>query len=280
MIKNHSFYIPDIEYLTDIEGLLKYLTFKVSQAHICLHCNGKGKSFRSIEAVRKHMIDKGHTMIGFEDGGEEEIAPYYSFEKETWNDPMIHEKKSSISPKDGSNTSHPQEGNSDDDDAYFEDISDTASGEYMDDEQYQQAAIISPDESELILPSGKRIGHRDYRRYYKQYIRPKPELEASSDMDDENNHHLGYDKPMYSEGEHSNNMNQTDESHSSTVMMKSQERQLHLKNLNMSSYIPSSSIKEKSQIIDQKKWLKILHKKLLALGIKHNNQRHFRKQIL
>lgn len=55
----HSFFIPDIEYLVDMKGLLIYLGEKVCQGFMCLWCNESGKNFHSIESVQAHMIDKG-----------------------------------------------------------------------------------------------------------------------------------------------------------------------------------------------------------------------------
>jgi len=39
--------------------------------------------------------------------------------------------------------------------------------------------VITEDETELILPSGVRLGHRALNRYYKQKFRP-PEVRARS----------------------------------------------------------------------------------------------------
>lgn len=52
----HSFFIPDIEYLVDLKGLVRYLGEKISVGNVCLYCNGKGREMRSLEAVRKHMV--------------------------------------------------------------------------------------------------------------------------------------------------------------------------------------------------------------------------------
>lgn len=59
MSDNHSFFIPDIEYLVDIKGLLVYLGEKICQGFMCLWCNDSGKNFHSIESAQTHMIDKG-----------------------------------------------------------------------------------------------------------------------------------------------------------------------------------------------------------------------------
>ncbi|KAJ8969985.1 hypothetical protein NQ317_007032 [Molorchus minor] len=69
----HSFFIPDIEYCTDLNGLLRYLGF------MCLWCNEKGKTFHSADAARKHMIDKGHCKMIHEGIVLAEYADYYDY---------------------------------------------------------------------------------------------------------------------------------------------------------------------------------------------------------
>lgn len=59
----HGFFIPDREYLVDLKGLLLYLSEKVAIGNVCLFCNGKGKEYKSMDAVRKHMIDKSHCKV-------------------------------------------------------------------------------------------------------------------------------------------------------------------------------------------------------------------------
>lgn len=59
----HSFFIPDAEYCSDVEGLLSYLAEKVCRDFICLWCNEKGRTFYSVTSVRQHMIEKGHTKM-------------------------------------------------------------------------------------------------------------------------------------------------------------------------------------------------------------------------
>lgn len=52
----HSLFIPDIEFLVDLRGLIRYLGEKISVGNVCIFCNGKGRGLRSIDAVRKHMV--------------------------------------------------------------------------------------------------------------------------------------------------------------------------------------------------------------------------------
>uniref|UniRef100_A0A1I8P8T1 C2H2-type domain-containing protein n=1 Tax=Stomoxys calcitrans TaxID=35570 RepID=A0A1I8P8T1_STOCA len=79
MSEAHSFFIPDVEYCTDIEGLLHYLGEKVAVYFICLWCNDRGKTFYSLDAVRKHMVDKGHCQMLHEGLALAEYADYYDY---------------------------------------------------------------------------------------------------------------------------------------------------------------------------------------------------------
>jgi len=63
MSSEHSFFLPDPEYVTNVEGLIEYLGAKVGQGHMCLWCNEKGKRFLAVGDVQKHMVDKGHCKM-------------------------------------------------------------------------------------------------------------------------------------------------------------------------------------------------------------------------
>lgn len=79
MSETHSFFIPDVEYCTDIEGLIHYLGEKVAVYFICLWCNDRGKTFYSLDAVRKHMLDKGHCNMLHEGLALAEYSDYYDY---------------------------------------------------------------------------------------------------------------------------------------------------------------------------------------------------------
>ncbi|XP_023560685.1 zinc finger protein 622 isoform X2 [Octodon degus] len=79
MTKVHSFFIPDIEYLFDLKGLIKYLGEKVGVGKICLWCNEKGRSFYSTEAVQAHMNDKSHCKLFTDGDAALEFADFYDF---------------------------------------------------------------------------------------------------------------------------------------------------------------------------------------------------------
>ncbi|KAH8549515.1 C2H2 type zinc-finger-domain-containing protein [Umbelopsis sp. PMI_123] len=133
MEKAHGFFVPDPDYLKDTSGLLHHLTNKLVQEHLCLYCNGRGREYRSLEAVRAHMIDCGHCKVSFETIGDlEEVIEFYDY------DLSVIENDMEI-------------------DASFKT------------RNIQSSELV---ETELILPSGTRIGHRSFNVYYRQSLRP------------------------------------------------------------------------------------------------------------
>lgn len=86
----HSFFLPDTEYLVDVEGLLQYLGEKVAIGNVCLWCPANkvdeeghpvGNEFGSLEAVRAHMKAKGHCKLAYDTEWErQEVSEYYDFE--------------------------------------------------------------------------------------------------------------------------------------------------------------------------------------------------------
>lgn len=79
MHKKHGFFIPDVEYLKDPTGLLTYVGLKVKRDFTCLYCNERCQPFQSMEAVRKHMIAKGHCKLRYGDGGDDEEGELEDF---------------------------------------------------------------------------------------------------------------------------------------------------------------------------------------------------------
>jgi pre-60S factor REI1 len=75
----HSFFISEPGYCKNAEGLVEYLQEKVEEGLMCITCeNKKTKDFNSGEAVRQHMLDKGHCFMKTDDGYEEYLS-YYDF---------------------------------------------------------------------------------------------------------------------------------------------------------------------------------------------------------
>eukprot|EP00064_Thunnus_orientalis_P024737 superscaffoldBa00011084_g25044 len=79
MTKVHSFFIPDVEFLVDLKGLVRYLGEKIGAGNVCLWCNEKGRSFYSTEAVQSHMTDKSHCKLFTDGDAALEFADFYDF---------------------------------------------------------------------------------------------------------------------------------------------------------------------------------------------------------
>ncbi|KAM4604756.1 cytoplasmic 60S subunit biogenesis factor ZNF622 [Polymixia lowei] len=133
MTRVHSFFIPDVEFLVDLKGLIRYLGEKVGAGNVCLWCNEKGRSFYSTEAVQGHMTDKSHCKLFTDGDAALEFADFYDFR-----------------------SSYPDRKEGEDAEMEDEDLPDDKNLEYDD------------DTLELTLPSGATIGHRSLMRYYKQ----------------------------------------------------------------------------------------------------------------
>lgn len=141
----HSFFIPDTEYCISLEQLVEYLLIKVTKDFICLWCNDKGKTFNSLDSIRKHMTDKGHCKMLYEGDALAEYVDFYDY-----------------------SSSYPdhEEGMDVDADIDNEDADTVGGGSSHDDGE----------EFQLVLPSGAVLGHRSLLRYYKQKLNPERQL--------------------------------------------------------------------------------------------------------
>ena len=137
MTRSHSFFIPDLEYVVDLKGLVAYLCEKVGMGNMCLYCNDKGKSFFSLEAVQSHMVDKGHTKMNYEGDAVLEYADFYDF-----------------------SSSYP-------------DYNPDEENEGDEIQGRESTLAVNEQTLELYLPSGAKIGHRNMRHIYKQNLPPE-----------------------------------------------------------------------------------------------------------
>ncbi|OTA81234.1 hypothetical protein M434DRAFT_401426 [Hypoxylon sp. CO27-5] len=83
MERIHSMFIPEKQYLVDLEGLIGALQQRIQEFHECLYC---GKVKNTALAVQTHMRDKGHCKIPYTSEDEQvEIGDYYDF-RSTYSD--------------------------------------------------------------------------------------------------------------------------------------------------------------------------------------------------
>lgn len=139
MSLSYGFFIPDSEFLEDLNGLIEFLNEKVRIGYTCLYCQ---RSFNSTKSCQQHMISLSHCKIAYEEGVDlDDIGDFYDF---------------------------------------------TATYEGRDDmEVDENGEIINADQElqitsagDLQLPNGLLLGHRAFRRYFKQKYRPPVENEA------------------------------------------------------------------------------------------------------
>ncbi|GLC35863.1 hypothetical protein PLESTM_000376600 [Pleodorina starrii] len=148
MFKRFGFYLPDSEYLTDPEGLLKYLGAKLQVGGVPLYIRGddsNARQFRSLHAVQRHMVDTCQCKMAYDDN-EEEYDEFYDYDMGMEDDAA-----------DGSSGAVVLAG--------------AVSG--------SSAAAVAGYElvvgggGEDGLSGGKVLGHRDFARLYRQRHRPE-----------------------------------------------------------------------------------------------------------
>lgn len=175
MSRAHGFFVPDSEYLEDLPGLMSYLADKVAVGNLCLYCNGRGRAFNGMEAVRKHMIDRSHCKIAYDNEEDQlELSDFYDF---TSSYPDAETEGGEWEDEEGDAGDDGDDG--DDDDAEV-----TGSGESTTGGKIPQGNGIryGDSELELVLPSGARLGHRSLRRYYDQTLWQTPASQQQQDQ--------------------------------------------------------------------------------------------------
>jgi len=168
-----DFFIPDRDFLTDTEGLIGYCAEKIHLGHICPYCQ---KAFKSGKDVQKHMIAKGHCKIRYEEGVDlDEWEVFYDFTQDNLNFLKENKMKKSMKALLLTNQAEDENGedDDDDDDDAWEDVSDDEDdmGGYRDIIESHGFGVTEL--GELILPSGKVIGHRTLAKYYNQKFAPE-----------------------------------------------------------------------------------------------------------
>lgn len=153
MRNTYSFYLPEVEYLVDVEGCVLHLCQKVKQYRTCLYCE---RTFRSFRACQQHMIDKSHCKIAYDtDDQVDELSDFYDFSS-SWNA-------------------------YDDDDDDGDEVWEDASTEEDDDDEEEVVEKRKPVPKVSVLESGELlvqrggeqriVGARWLRKYYKQNFR-------------------------------------------------------------------------------------------------------------
>lgn len=210
MTKIHGLFLPEQNYLVDLEGLLQYLQAKILQNFECLWCH-KLKS--TADGVQTHMRDKGHCRIAFESEEEMiEVGQFYDFsstysdgeqDSDTEMDGMSKSKNGGVKLANGKGDEEEEW----ETDSSFSSLDSneltsvpnddktrahgrlhlhrhhsqtdprphkTADGYHSHAHHHNNAVFY--DEYEMHLPSGRVAGHRSLKKYYRQNLHSYPSM--------------------------------------------------------------------------------------------------------
>jgi len=164
MLKQHGFFIPFVENLTDLDGMLTYLGEKVGIGHVCLWCNGKGRArYPSTAAVQQHMKAKSHCKLRLEtEEEEEELLDYYDFDLDDVDEEGDDEAPPAAKASDVAAASASAGVSSSTALVAVEPMRRAGGG----------GASSINDAGELVLADGSIIGARQNKILYKQHVRP------------------------------------------------------------------------------------------------------------
>jgi pre-60S factor REI1 len=192
MASSHSFFIPDLEYLKDLSGLISFLGERIAVDNTCIFCLKKNREFRSVDAVRKHMIDKGHGKIAYDTESERlAVSDFYDFSSSYPTAPggrggsFSKRRRVKLVVPDAELVEDEgwEDFDHDEEDGEFDEVVEDGAAEPEEledegdsDDGVGESQITYGDTIyELVLPSGARIGHRSLHRYYKQsFANPLP----------------------------------------------------------------------------------------------------------
>ena len=182
MQRKYGFFVPDREYLADLEGLIGYCHEKIKLGHMCLYCQ---RVFTTWQGCQRHMISTNHTKLRYEPNVDlEDLSVFYDF-SEADAEFLGHTKVAAASGGEVvEDTVENIDGEEGDDDSSWEDITDDETAvqgedDEEEDEEDQELYAGFEDEAErmgfsitplgeLVFPDGRIVGHRSLRRYYKQ----------------------------------------------------------------------------------------------------------------
>lgn len=195
MEKIHGLFIPEPNYLIDLEGLIGYLHAKVHDNFECIKCH---KLKGTAPAVQTHMRDKSHCTIAFEEEEEMiEIGQFYDFSS-TYSDDEVEDSDEEM--QEGAKADDGWETDSDDDSIASDEITSIHNDDRTDayermklhrhhsntvEQRHKHADgfhshahhhnnAVFYDEHEMHLPSGRVAGHRSLKKYFRQNLHNYP----------------------------------------------------------------------------------------------------------
>jgi pre-60S factor REI1 len=170
MRKKYQFIIPDLQYVSDVTGLLRYCSAKVRLGRICLYCN---RQFKSVRGCQAHMRDMFHCRMnaGNIDDFFEEFADYYEWPVDEDGEGEVAVAGEDV--REGERAGEAME---------VEEAEEGGRSPAKKKGGYSKPTVEVLPSGELIVTGkdGKRklVGTREFNTYYKQNIRPEDTRDA------------------------------------------------------------------------------------------------------
>lgn len=247
MEKKYNFFLPDQAYVKDIDALLAYICEKIGVGLTCINCN---KGFYSLEAVQQHMRETpGHIRINIHGDNAFEYADFYDFDGDSSGDEN-----------------------------------------QMGDEKNRPKLIDLDDclieNQELILPSGKILGHKDLAKFYKQKFDFIPVGMEYSEYGLNRQKMIQSGQLGLNSGAKSGKFVGTSINHSKALVAANNYGKTVLIDTLLNKYralnVAQSRAVVKQQARDVRQINTVFKKQFMRLGIKNNKvkQHHFKKQMM
>lgn len=200
MLKQHGFFIPFVEFLTDLDGFLTYCGEKIGIGRMCLWCNGRGRArYPTVSAVQQHMKQKSHCKIRLDtEEEEEEFMDFYAFPREDGEEESEEEEEEEAGEtaaefeerkkKDpyalpasitGEKSSKKKEKLEKNNNNSTENNSNSNNNEENNNNSKPKRRLAGMNDlGELLLTDGSTVGHRSYKQQYKQNYKPEQTKES------------------------------------------------------------------------------------------------------
>lgn len=297
MERFHGMFIPEKQYLVDLDGLVQQLQFQIAKGLECIFCQ---KVKTNVYAVQTHMRDTGHCKIPYTTEDEQlSIGEYYDF-RSTYSDGAESDSDSEdetggarVSKGDGAKEAAEDDGwetDSSESSLDSEDLTAVpAEGHYHqfdrlnkhphhakdDPRPHRQADgfhsrahkhnhAVFYDDYELHLPSGKSVGHRSHNKYFRQNLThyPTPEERA--------------ERAAITNGEDDDERHFSDDDNSNAARIRRNRQVVPRGTAGMvGASDKAKGIAKKEEKRSRKAQIANNKKRDLAYGISHNNQKHY-----
>mmetsp|Transcript_2460 Transcript_2460/g.6876 ORF Transcript_2460/g.6876 Transcript_2460/m.6876 type:complete len:427 (+) Transcript_2460:101-1381(+) len=174
MAAEHGLFIPDVEYLVDVQGFVQYLIERITELNVCLYCR-PFRQFSSTNAVQDHMRSVGHCKLRYEeDVDQAEVEEFYDFSMtyEAYVEKLVEADGNGVAGEVAEDATGGEGTSEESALALYDDTGEKIDPIILSLEKQARERIKLADHGHELHVNGKIIGHRDYAVYYAQRSRP------------------------------------------------------------------------------------------------------------